>query len=513
MLSTFSGHGKHGVRLADLSAALIFKYIKRRLTIQQQQQQQNKMKKTMNLSMERIVDDALVALYRNVNTTRWSRNSSVSATVCVVSHGRLVVGACGLPTVLLVSKGGRKGISNKVSRSGGSGGGPLLSQGGVCVELVTGKQMSNTTVTQIINTHPLQQKEKQQRRKQKAVQDVVEEEEKDKVTTKESKRESSRRMRSSIVQNHHISKLDPSDIDMDIDVDSSDDSDPSSSSVSSSSNSNSNPCTTTTNSSSIGKDDDIDNVDDANDDIHGNRELEKNHIPQCLSPTASEVECTFGRHCSTSTPRRSQSQSQLQTHDKLSNNIQRDDGDVVATTIASSLLSSSSTRSSTSSSSSSARSRTLTECSDDDNLTTNTSSATTTTTCTNKSSSVVSHNHAPLNVSVPQLHGRFSLPSLLTSSHQSEMPSAKPNDTTVMGTCPTPCIRSFDLCHRHTHVIVSTTRLWPGDSEFAPKSICDVFANAPPNASVVDLAELVSKKAFGGVTPTHDTTVLCAKLR
>lgn len=468
-------------------------------------------------SIERIVDDALIAVYRNVANTRWARNSNVSATVCVVSNGRLVVGACGLPTVLLVSKSSRSGTF---------------------VELVTGrKMMSSAQVKQ-------QQKEQQEQKQRECERDErqrhpdrerererdkeednddeeeeegevvvveVEQEEEDKGEGESTinktmtaavvvpKRRMSRAKRDAGVgatndvdededdgdnkqrssKNGH-KQYNKIDIDIDIDIDDDDDddvveemnsdleeeetsnvtdSDPSSSSSSSSMTARSFPRKRV-----VTINDDLVNKKHTHSQSHSHSHSQSYSYPHSSAPATAAADDTFNLH---------------------SNNM--------LNTI---LLSSPSAR-------------TLADFSSDD--------ATTTTTST-----------TPLNVSVPQLHGRFSLPSASADGHDdshtdgrrntsmnnnNDVTSNNNNATMVLGTCPTPSIRSFELSSRHTHVIVSTTRLWPGDSEIAPQPISDVFAKASSQASVIDLAERVTETAFGGCAPTHDTTVLVARLR
>lgn len=121
MLSSFSGHAIHGVRLAEPSASLVFRHVKRLLLIAfppspstveaggEKGMTELGYQQEMS-SIERIVDDVLVAVYGTEGNTRRIINSNVSSTVCVVTNGRLVVGACELPTVLLVSKSSVNGL-------------------------------------------------------------------------------------------------------------------------------------------------------------------------------------------------------------------------------------------------------------------------------------------------------------------------------------------------------------------------------------------------------------------
>lgn len=72
-------------------------------------------------------------------------------------------------------------------------------------------------------------------------------------------------------------------------------------------------------------------------------------------------------------------------------------------------------------------------------------------------------------------------------------------------------INSYQLTNRHTHVVVSSCRLWAGESAIAPVHLADVFAKA--GGCVVDLAERLMASAFGSAGPTNDVTILCARLR
>lgn len=130
----------------------------------------------------------------------------------------------------------------------------------------------------------------------------------------------------------------------------------------------------------------------------------------------------------------------------------------------------------------------------------------------------------------PQIiQGRFSLP---YTSRTSLPPPLHPSssagvDTSVLddggmrpglqqsvvGYCDTVTVRCFEVCRYHSHVIVSTSRLWNGECTAAPQRIVDVFARAPSDACVIDLSEAVMCAAFGNSLPTHDTTILCARLR
>lgn len=510
MLSTFSGHGKHGVRLAELSASLVFRHVRRRMMISSSSSSstgEGGGERGMPevgyqqevFSIERIVDDALVAVYRNVGNTRWIRNSNVSATVCVVTNGRLVVGACGLPTVLLVSKSSRNGT---------------------VVELLTGrKMMSSAQVKQLEQQQQQQQEEmgcegderERERDKEEEGNDdeddeeqgekVVEvKQEEDKVKEGESKTNETTRTTGTgtvIVPKRRISRAKRND---DVNVGATNDNgdgDKQSSRIVLKQNSN--------NKLDIDIDIDIDDDDEDNDDddvveeISSDLEEEEEEgtcnvtdsDPSSSSSSRSSMTSrSFPRkhgvsmndkvtRTSTSNKKRSHcpSQSYCQSNNSMGDDTMNQHSNNMLHTI---LVSSASTR-------------TLTElCSSDD-----TTRAT------------------QLNMSIPQLHGRFSLPSVDNEceTDESRRKTSMNNEGMVLGTCATPCIRSFELSCRHTHVIVSTTRLWAGDNEIAPQSISDVFAKAGSQTSVIDLAERVTEVAFGGCVPTHDTTVLCARLR
>lgn len=107
MLSVFAGHGKHGSRLAELAATVVSRQLKRRLASAEQERTSGSFHKAypaFDDSMEQSVDDAFVEANIAVDATQWSRNSGATATVCLLRKGRLVVGTCGEPCVMVVTK-------------------------------------------------------------------------------------------------------------------------------------------------------------------------------------------------------------------------------------------------------------------------------------------------------------------------------------------------------------------------------------------------------------------------
>lgn len=121
MMATFSGHGKHGLRLADLSASTSFRHIRRRIpslnTYISSPSVHNSSQKDLYVqaAMERVVQSTLTAAYSRVAETVWAKSSAVSITMCLIRKGMLAVGACGLPSVMLVSKKNGRPIVELIS--------------------------------------------------------------------------------------------------------------------------------------------------------------------------------------------------------------------------------------------------------------------------------------------------------------------------------------------------------------------------------------------------------------
>lgn len=105
--------------------------------------------------------------------------------------------------------------------------------------------------------------------------------------------------------------------------------------------------------------------------------------------------------------------------------------------------------------------------------------------------------------SVSDEEGRYMLP-FTRSLGDLEMRSS--------GVCQVPAIRTFNLCSKDSHVILSTQRLWTGSSMTAPQALNNIVENIGSNC-MVDLSEVLMDAAFGASGPTHDATILCAKLR
>lgn len=103
----------------------------------------------------------------------------------------------------------------------------------------------------------------------------------------------------------------------------------------------------------------------------------------------------------------------------------------------------------------------------------------------------------------PPLQSRLSLPQ--AGLRQSQ------DAGQALGCCERPTMRAFDVSARHSHVVVSTMRLWAGDDAFAPQRVADVFGN--PDECVIDLAERLMRVCFGAGGPTHDASILCTRLR
>lgn len=130
--------------------------------------------------------------------------------------------------------------------------------------------------------------------------------------------------------------------------------------------------------------------------------------------------------------------------------------------------------------------------------------------CKSSSGSDDSLQPDPLAHFSPDLDARFSFPG--DDSAGGDASGVRLSDAAA-GTCVVPTIRSFDVSPRHTYVVVSTMRLWPGRATHAPNHIANVFASASPATCVIDLAEALMKAAFGRSGPTHDCSILCARLR
>lgn len=111
----------------------------------------------------------------------------------------------------------------------------------------------------------------------------------------------------------------------------------------------------------------------------------------------------------------------------------------------------------------------------------------------------------------PDLEARFSFPDASGSTERAS--SSLECAHALQGACILPTIRSFDVSNRHTHIIVSTMRLWPGHSVYAPQHLANVFAMVSSQDCVIDLAESLMDAAFGRSGPTHDCSILCARLR
>lgn len=105
MLSVFAGHGKHGCVLAELAATVVSRQVRRRMP--RDGFPASSFYKGVAqgpISMERIVDDAFVEANIAVDEVPWARNSGATATVCLLKKGQLVVGTCGEPCVMLVTR-------------------------------------------------------------------------------------------------------------------------------------------------------------------------------------------------------------------------------------------------------------------------------------------------------------------------------------------------------------------------------------------------------------------------
>lgn len=279
MIATYSGHGKHGLRLAELAASLSFRHVRRRIPALSAflAASPNSFHRDVKaqMSMERIVDGALGVSYMAVEETVWSKSSAVSITLCLLRKGKLIVGACGLPSVMLVSRKNEQPV----------------------VELLTAKAMHA----------------------------------------------------------HALGTLDSD-------------------------------CST------VSKCSQEDSDEMSHTDLMSQSDL--------MSPTALDLEA------------------------------------------------------------------------------------------------------------------RFSFPD---GSRDAEEGSTCMDcgDQGVPGVCVLPTVRAFDVSSHHTHIIVSTMRLWPGQDVFAPRHIANVFAathQAAPLSCVIDLAEALMDAAFGRSGPTHDCSILCARL-
>lgn len=112
---------------------------------------------------------------------------------------------------------------------------------------------------------------------------------------------------------------------------------------------------------------------------------------------------------------------------------------------------------------------------------------------------------------MPDLEARFSFPDASISAEHAS--TSMDCAHALPGACILPTIRSFDVANRHTHIVVSTMRLWPGHSLYAPQQLANVFASASPQTCVIDLAEALMDAVFGRSGPTHDCSILCARLR
>lgn len=81
------------------------------------------------------------------------------------------------------------------------------------------------------------------------------------------------------------------------------------------------------------------------------------------------------------------------------------------------------------------------------------------------------------------------------------------------GVCQIPTVRTFALAARDTHVILSSQPLWAGDCVMAPDRLAGVVGDAVGKGKgMVDLSEALMNVAFGASGPTHDATILCARL-
>ena len=100
MMSVYAGHGKHGSYLAELAATVVSRHVRRQLP------QKPYPNGELDYSLEKIVDDAFVEANIAIDATPWSRNSGVTATVCLLRKRHLVVATCGKPCVMVASKRG-----------------------------------------------------------------------------------------------------------------------------------------------------------------------------------------------------------------------------------------------------------------------------------------------------------------------------------------------------------------------------------------------------------------------